>query len=434
MLVELRIKNFKNIKELVLDLRYSLGRAPGGYQESALISFHEARDSVRTRCVPLLGIFGPNGAGKTSILQAADCLKQIVVSRFLPSFYIPNRQEGNLQTRKPTELGLSFINRSQFFDYFVNYDADGILSEELKVNGRILFSVQNEKVREISETLAGSKEAIQKIFSMRCVRKKFKSQERSLLWCIHEEFPGAPEEFDLAFDFFANALQVFSSGEFSLVWALELLTDWYEGRSVEEKKQKLIFQLSSLLKKLDTTIETFDFCIKPVTNLLEITQEAQEQVRIYPSEGKSKQLQVKTYHRTESGRRISFDLFCEESRGTQRIFALTVLFLLAASTGQTVMIDSLDRNLHPFVQMTLLDFFKDKKYNFTNAQLIFTSHSTDFLEDNGLRLTEVVLVDPRGFQGSQTIRLSEIKGLRNANNFRRRYINGDFGGIPFPLV
>ena len=90
--------------------------------------------------------------------------------------------------------------------------------------------------------------------------------------------------------------------------------------------------------------------------------------------------------------------------------------------------------MHPLLSTSLISIFKDKRYNKSNAQLIFTTHNTDFLEWDVLQLSEVALVDPRGFNGAQVMRLSEIEGLRNANNFRRRYLNGDFGGIPFTAL
>lgn len=114
--------------------------------------------------------------------------------------------------------------------------------------------------------------------------------------------------------------------------------------------------------------------------------------------------------------------------------ALVALFLWATKNGKTVLIDELEASLHPLLSTSLISIFKDKRYNKSNAQLIFTTHNTDFLEWDVLQLSEVALVDPRGFNGAQVMRLSEIEGLRNANNFRRRYLNGDFGGIPFTAL
>lgn len=63
-----------------------------------------------------------------------------------------------------------------------------------------------------------------------------------------------------------------------------------------------------------------------------------------------------------------------------------------------------------------------------------TIHNTDLLAADLLGLSEVGIVTLRGFEGSKLIRLVDIHGLRNADNFRRRYLRGEFGGIPFPYV
>ena len=76
----------------------------------------------------------------------------------------------------------------------------------------------------------------------------------------------------------------------------------------------------------------------------------------------------------------------------------------------------------------------EKRINENKAQLIFTIHNTDLLSENLLGLSEIGIVSQRGFEGSKLLRLVEIPGLRNSADFRRRYLRGEFGGIPFPYV
>ena len=127
MLNEIRIRNFKSIKELTLDLRYALSRAPNGYKENARIFFLECDGSRANRTVPALGIFGPNASGKTSILQAASILRGMVISRFNKRCFMPNKINTVAKETESTEIGVTFSGLSKIFNYSVVYNGTGIL-------------------------------------------------------------------------------------------------------------------------------------------------------------------------------------------------------------------------------------------------------------------------------------------------------------------
>lgn len=433
MLNEIRIRNFKSIKNLTLDLRYAFSRGPNGYKESGRVFFLECDGSRGNRTVPALGIFGPNASGKTSILQAASILRGIIISRFNKRIFMPNKINTEAEQTKSTEIGVTFSGLSKIFDYSVIYDGAGILEERLDIDKEVEFSVKNEKIIELSDRLSEKFQDIQQEFQTRCILSDSKKQERTLLWCLRKEFPGIAKELSFAFNFFKDQLAIFQSNNLPIPTAFDLLVASCEGQTEQEKKENAVKEISFLLKKLDSRIESFSFrtVLIDETNI-NIFQNAP--FRLRPDDGVIEKVEVQTFHKNDEGSLVSFDLFEEESKGTQRLMALVALFLWATKNGKTVLIDELEASLHPLLSTSLISIFKDKRYNKTNAQIIFTTHNTDFLEWDVLQLSEVALVDPRGFNGAQVMRLSEIEGLRNANNFRRRYLNGDFGGIPFTAL
>lgn len=410
MLTEVRIENFKGLRQLTLDLRFSQTKAPGGYKESEFLTFLDDGINKSNRVVPALGIFGPNASGKSSILTAVRVLKDIVTRSFTSGFFFPNKLNSDSETVKTSALGLTFCGLQKRFDYDIQYDASGIVKEILKIDGHDEFLVRNGSVEFLSEKLTAIADALTSEFNTRCICCESNSQVRSMLDCLHEEFPGIGNEYHFTYEFIDRRLFILPSGQESIENALTLLVHSSDGNSIEEKKKDAVRRITDILRKLDTGIETFDF---------QVDSERLEKIRI------------RTYRKNDRDEFVSFELFGEESAGVQRLFVLIPLFLWAASSGKTIFIDELETSLHPLLLTTLVEIFKLKRSNKNRAQIVFTTNCTDLLENELLKLSEVALVDRRGFGGKQIMKLSEVPKLRNVNDFRRRYLRGDFGGIPF---
>ena len=140
-----------------------------------------------------------------------------------------------------------------------------------------------------------------------------------------------------------------------------------------------------------------------------------------------------TVHKTAEGGEMLLDI-AEESRGTQRLVGLLGKLLAAVRQGKTVLIDEIDDSLHSLLVIELVKLFKKRRLNRCGAQLIFTAHNTDLLAAKILGLSEVGIVSQSGFDGTEILRLTQVPGLRNVDNFRRLYLNGEFGGVPSPYV
>ena len=84
--------------------------------------------------------------------------------------------------------------------------------------------------------------------------------------------------------------------------------------------------------------------------------------------------------------------------------------------------------------LQIIKLFKDKDYNKKNAQLIFTTHNTDILDSELLRVSEVMITNKTNKTGTQINKLSDYPDIRNINNFRKRYLDGEFSGIPYAYI
>ena len=143
--------------------------------------------------------------------------------------------------------------------------------------------------------------------------------------------------------------------------------------------------------------------------------------------------EIYSYHKSIEGSEVRFN-FKEESEGTQRVACLLGYILYVLETGGVLIVDELEASLHPLMLREIVKMFKDKRYNISNAQLIFTTHNTDIMEDELMRVSEVGFVHKTLKEGTTLTRLSDFEGVRNVTNFRKQYLAGTYSGIPFPYI
>ena len=150
---------------------------------------------------------------------------------------------------------------------------------------------------------------------------------------------------------------------------------------------------------------------------------------------------VRTLHRkvNPDGQTTSieaFDLEEHESEGTKKIFALAYPLLYALRNGHVIVIDELDARLHPLITCEIISLFNSKETNSKNAQLIFTTHDTNLLNNRMFRRDQIWFAEKTKQGATLLYSLVEykIKGsssVRNDASFEKDYIEGRYGAIPF---
>ncbi|WP_395142822.1 ATP/GTP-binding protein [Armatimonas sp.] len=123
---------------------------------------------------------------------------------------------------------------------------------------------------------------------------------------------------------------------------------------------------------------------------------------------------------------IPFFYLHQESAGTQCLVDL--LLSLMPSMSRIIIIDELDRRLHPNLSRLLIEVWR--KMNRQESQLIFTTHDDNLLSDDLLRRDEVWLVDKDETGHSSLTSLAEFK-IPEGTNIERQYLRGRFGGVPY---
>jgi len=195
------------------------------------------------------------------------------------------------------------------------------------------------------------------------------------------------------------------------------------------ENERIKYNLLELLKVADTSI--LNFSISENENRIKFPDEFSKEVRKKLIE--SFKYEVLTSHTLfENDNEIGKTTLNleDESLGTKKLFAFGALILLALNNGGVIIIDELDKGLHPLLTKLLINLFNSKKNNPKNAQLIFATHDSTLLDTEIFRRDQICFVD-KDYQGGSTFyKLSDIKGVRKDIPIDKWYLSGRFKAIP----
>ncbi|MCQ2366661.1 MAG: ATP-binding protein [Akkermansia sp.] len=442
MLVAIHIKNYKAIVDTTIDMRYGEGKAPNGYQELPRLPFlqdttvrNPERPAQPLRVAPVLAIYGQNAAGKSTLMEAVRQISAFAYSSGIWTSkleYKPNKLHPELHT---TLFDVQFIVRHALYRFEVEYNADGIRREVLYKNGTPLYLVNHEQGEFRFTAIATAdypEKRLKAVLDTECSTEG--KQQILLLSKLTRAYMGLNNDVVICHFYLCYDLQIWLDNDIRTSHALNMLSENFKENPVEQafaEIEGLLTQLDLGIYKMDMAREIED--IEPVRCLEEQFQKEEEAASVFYRKNQKIFEYIYTYHKRTDGTEERFNLR-EESRGTQVLFGLLGVLLEALPRGATVVIVELDRSIHPIVLKALVRLFTDKAYNPNNAQLVFTVHNTELLDDDDLRVSEVGVVRKNLEQGAQLCRLCDFQGVRNVKNFRLGYLNGYFAGIPFPAL
>lgn len=138
---------------------------------------------------------------------------------------------------------------------------------------------------------------------------------------------------------------------------------------------------------------------------------------------------VQLWHRTG---RVNDDVvlpFDQESQGTRTMFMLAGLMILVLSTGGVLVVDELDRSLHPHLAIRIARMFNDPAINPDGAQLLFNTHDTNLLDTDILRRDQIWFTEKGDDGATRLFPLTDFRA-RKYENLERGYLQGRYGAVP----
>lgn len=424
MLLEFAITNFRSVKNRqVMDLRTSTSSQKKHLPENVT---NFAPKQYRGNIIKAAIVYGANAAGKSSFLRAIQVLEELVVNsdnlkldKSIPA-YDPFLLD-NSSRNQPTVFEIEFVakDKKRYF-YELSIEKYQVLKEELSfypegrntIRKAILFSRKTEESIIFGESYKG--------------KKDFTLNKNQLL--LSQAGLNAIPSLTEPYRFFSTFL--FSAPAYSSNFDEKMLADTEQLLSGDKESVLFAKAINSLIRAADTGISRM------------FTQEFDEGKLILPEDMSEKERQLildrfkrrlKTAHPIfENGKEIGEEIFdlSRESTGTIKLVGLATFVVNALQNGSVVIVDELDKNMHPLLTRMIIRLFHDIDLNKNNAQLVFSTHDISLIDREIFRLDQIYIAD-KDIKGISTIsRLSDFKGVTRVKSLQKWYTLGMFKGIP----
>ena len=207
-----------------------------------------------------------------------------------------------------------------------------------------------------------------------------------------------------------------------------------------EKKDEYIRFTEKLLAQADINISKLDFNIRKVK--LDKSAEAltpqlvlggQIIQQSFPEYQEI--IEVTTEHQiSKDNKKQTYKLgIHEESLGTNQLFLFGPFLKDAFDQGKTIVIDEIDKSLHPMIVKSIINMFRDRSINTGSTQLIFTTHDTSLLTLSIFRRDQIYFTEKNNETGESDLYALDEFSVRKTDNIERDYLLGRYGAIPYVL-
>lgn len=411
MLLQFYFSNYRSFEgEGILDMR-----ASGSNELSSHI-----RNTLNEKVLPVTAIYGANASGKSSVFEAFQFMALCVLESL--SFSDDNKKNPyklkvdsfkfSESREKPSEFEINYIDKKGKKELYYNYgfkiDNSGILEEYLASNTKTGVK------RNEDYTYIFKRERNQKLYLDSSIEKfrenlEISLKEKTLLVSL-----GAK----LNIDEFIRVRTWFINTE-----VINFSNSLY-GAFLENILPNNIIESEEVRKNLVSFINSFD------DSIIDIEVEKISAI----DENDKYNYRVFTIHKSDKGTSTARISMNEESSGTKKMFSLYQTLLDVLEKGGVFFADELDIKLHPLLMRNILLTFTDKEKNSNNAQLIFTTHNTIYMDMDLLRRDEIWFVE-KDNGVSNLYSLDDItneKGekIRKDSNYEKHYLLGNYGAIP----
>jgi uncharacterized protein len=142
---------------------------------------------------------------------------------------------------------------------------------------------------------------------------------------------------------------------------------------------------------------------------------------------------IKTVHSIydDENKKIAYAEFdlSKESKGTQKLYALSAFIIKALKEGGILFIDEFDTNLHPELTEYIISLFNSINNNIKNGQLVVIMHDPLLMDSKYIRRDQIWIVDKDEYGSSDLYRITDFN-VRKDKKLMKSYMLGQFGSVP----
>lgn len=401
MLLQFSVNNFRSFRTMQsLSLVASKGselRDSNTFEVSP--SLRLARSAV---------IYGPNAGGKSNLIKAFYFFQQFILhsaTQYQEKQAIPLHpfRLDPVMLDRPSEFSIDFICGGTHFNYQIALDQNQIVREELY--------------------------AFPKKYRQAWFTRTWNSSANQYDWYYGPNFKGEHKAWEQVTR--ANALYLSTAVQFNSE-QLRPLFLWFRDQLVILPRQTIFTQT---MFNPDLTLQFLKDSSSSswIHKFMECADIGIEGFLLNEQDGPAgKKTAVLTAHKIgDSNQKTHFDLFQDESDGTQKLFLQAGGWFKSLREGLVLCVDELDISLHSKIVRYLVTLFHDSKTNVKNGQLLFTTHDTSLLDADLFRRDQIWFLEKDNAQGSHLYSLLDFKPRKN-EALGKGYLQGRYGALPFP--
>lgn len=424
MLIEFTFSNYRSFRDEAI---LSMEATGLGAFKNCLITHGNMK------LLPGVAVYGKNGGGKSNIIRAFWLAVQFIKNA--------QRTQHEKATIPVVPFALNDYSSSEPTEFHFVYTLDGIkywygftatkeqiIQEYLyhapKGQKALVFSREKQtfsfteaksRRKLISETVASN----QLYFSVACTMNdsaciKAMSWFRDRIF-FSRDYSDIPRQL-LEYSDDTNMLKAISDYAKAADFGIKDMS--FEINS-KEMRNELTFP-EGIPEEIKTALTQFVHTLSETSNNSEI--------RLKMGEVKAASIHPGVDH---SGNQKTYSLeLSDESDGTRKLMSIAPAIESVLSNGGVLLVDEIERELHPMLVDYIIAKFQSKRTNPNGAQIIFTTHNTELMNLELLRKDQFYFVDKNELDGS-----SELYGIsdfstRTTDNIRKAYLLGKYGATP----
>lgn len=430
MLIRFSVENFLSFKDEI-----ELSMIPGKVRSHK----HHVISDGKSRGIKALKaavLYGANASGKSNLIKAMDFARNLIVTGRRPRELIlvrPFKFDTDSQN-KPSRFEFEFKSGTTFFNY-------GFVADAEKIREEWLYEISPEKQIFERETTAEG-ETVVKFGTI----KYANADDREFLrftgrgtrpnqLFLTESIERGLHYFEAAYNWFNEILVILFPHSRPIGLEAEL-TD----KTFNQSFQTLLDVFDTGISGIELVeISSDEEIPKSVRTIRDQFQERTDEDAIvrgpdgryllHRNEGNEiKVSKFMTTHQVKGEDRPVLFEVNEESDGTQRLFDLIPALLELRKNERVIVIDELDRSLHPHLSSKILELFLNSTTGH-QSQLIVTTHESRLLDFDLLRRDEIWFLE-KDSEGRSSLYSLEEFSIRDDMDIRKGYLLGRFGGIP----
>lgn len=425
MLIEFRFENYRSFRDEAVLSMEATGLSPF---KNCLIPL-----SSTAKLLPAIAIYGKNGGGKSNVIRAFWLAVQFIrnaqrTQHERAAIPVNPFALNDYSKDEPTEFAFEYTSSGVKYWYGFTATRERIFSEYLyhapKGQKALIFSrtgknysFTEEKTKRalISEMVAEN----QLFFSVACTMNDGPCIS-AMRWFrdqvfFSRDYSDIPRQL-IEYSEDKNMLKAISDYAKAADLGIQDMQFEFNSKEIEDDE--------SLPDNIPDEIKT------ALVQFMHALSESSNNGEVHLKMG---EVSAKASHLGENrnGQAASYSLeLSDESDGTRKLMALAPAIESALRTGGILLVDELEREMHPMLVNYIIAKFQSKVSNPNGAQIVFTTHNTELMNLELLRKDQLYFVDKRDKDGvSELYTISEFS-TRTTENIRKGYLVGKYGATP----